>query len=103
MSYDFKKLMAEKSDVDLLKVLAGGADEYTPGALKAAEEEFAKRNISEATLSNAKNIYADYKVRESAKEQAVQDRVSVFFWLKMGGLILVIVIGVIVTLLKSCH
>ena len=46
MEFDFKIEMTKRTDEELIQLLTIDKDNYLPEALTAANEEFAKRNLS---------------------------------------------------------
>lgn len=54
MENEFKKVMSEHSDKQLIKIVTAEHDKYTPEALKAAEYEIEKRSIDSSTFNEQK-------------------------------------------------
>lgn len=63
MQFDFKSVMAKKTDSELFAILAE-SEKYQPDALLAAKKEMEVRNLSESEMVNAKISY------ESARQEA---------------------------------
>ena len=45
MENEFAKVMSERTDAELIKVVTAERDKYNPKGIEAAELEVAKRNI----------------------------------------------------------
>jgi len=101
MSYDFKKLMSEKSDEEILAVMASMEGDYVPEAMKAAKEEFDKRGLSSNKLAEEKLKLNYYKQVESANLKEKNKAVGVILWLKIGTLLLLILGALISWWLKK--
>ncbi|MBO9595293.1 MAG: hypothetical protein J7599_20475 [Niabella sp.] len=67
---DFKTLMAQQTDAELIRILSLPEALYQPEALLAAKAEFSNRNLSE-------NAYTALKETDEASQQAAQDRATV--------------------------
>ncbi|WP_300599323.1 hypothetical protein [Niabella sp.] len=67
---DFKAIMAEQTDAELLRILAAPEDNYQPEALAAARAEFSNRNLSESA-------YMALKEANDADQQAAQVRAAI--------------------------
>jgi|JI10StandDraft_1071094.scaffolds.fasta_scaffold112886_3 hypothetical protein len=90
MSYDFKKLMSEKNDEEILAVVASNEGDYVPEAMQAAKEEFVKRGLSSTKLAEEKLKLDYYKKVEMASLKDKNTAVGVILWLKIGTLLLLI-------------
>jgi hypothetical protein len=66
MTYDFKGVMLAKTDVELVAIVTGPADDYQPEALEAARDELAKRKLSEKQLT--------VLAKDVARQQQLKDR-----------------------------
>lgn len=90
MNYDFKKLMSEKNDKEILAVMASVEGDYVPEAMQAAKEEFVKRGLSSAKLAEEKLKLDYYKQVETANLKDKNTAVGVILWIKIGTLLLFI-------------
>ena len=54
MSPDFKEIMTQRSDAELIEILTNKKDEYQSDAIAAAEAELEKRNLSINRMESAK-------------------------------------------------
>ncbi|MEO5948041.1 MAG: hypothetical protein ABIP79_14580 [Chitinophagaceae bacterium] len=100
MSYDFKKIMAGKTDKELLFVLAGGENDYNPEALQAAKDEYAKRSIPEGALDFVKESYQLNKQIEENNTKAKNETVNLILWLKIATISGLILFAIIASILK---
>lgn len=68
MENEYAKVMSERSDAELIKIVTAERDKYNPTALEAAEAEVGNRNIDTSTFE---------KVKEKAvTERATKDKVD---------------------------
>jgi hypothetical protein len=63
---DLKRVMANKTDVELFDVLHGHPDDYTADAIEAAKQEFASRNLAVPMLSSLNATVEEQKRLEEA-------------------------------------
>jgi len=63
MENDFAKVMSERTDEELIKIVTAERDKYTPTAIEAAESEVEKRNIDKTKF-------------EVIKEKATTERIA---------------------------
>ncbi|MCF3112190.1 hypothetical protein LL912_25605 [Niabella sp. CC-SYL272] len=67
---DFKAVMAQQTDAELIRILSAPEDQYQPEALQAARAEFSNRNLSESA-------YIALKDANEAHQQAIQVRAAI--------------------------
>jgi hypothetical protein len=59
MSVNFKEIMTQRSDAELIEILTKKQEEYQPEAISAAEVELEKRNLSFDKMESAKQELID--------------------------------------------
>ena len=70
MSTDFTKVMSERTDEELLKIITIERENYQPLAVKSAEEEFKNRNVDLTQIKEAQNyLNAQNKKRNLSEEE----------------------------------
>ncbi|MDR2425298.1 MAG: hypothetical protein LBD59_11360 [Prevotellaceae bacterium] len=93
MTNKFEDVMLQRTDADLLKIITGPADDYQPEALKAAKQEFAKRNLSANQIETAKQeIEQDQKIRSIKANQPLETAWKILTFI-FPGLIQIIFSG----------
>lgn len=75
MKNDFTKVMSQRSDEELIKIVSVEKEKYTPEALEAAEIELEKRNLDKTRIDEVKekNI-----TRKSNEQKVNKNTVSSF-------------------------
>jgi len=63
---DLKRVMANKTDMELYDVLHGHTDDFTADAIEAAKQEFASRNLETPVLSSLSTAVEEKKRVEEA-------------------------------------
>jgi hypothetical protein len=75
MPNQFSEAMSERTDAELIRILNDLRNDYQPEAIIAAEEEFAKRNISEEILNSTimEEVEEIRRQEESKKDEPLTD------------------------------
>jgi hypothetical protein len=90
MSISFTELMSQKSDEQLLKIVARPAD-YQPEALEAAQREISKRNLSTDRLEVAKKVVIQEEEILTAKSKLPLEGVYKALAFFLPGIILLMI------------
>lgn len=85
MSNNFKDVMSNNSDAQLIKIVTSDRQKYNPEALIAAEEEIEKRNLSFKDLEIAKETVQKQETQQSKIKEEPLGTVQkilffIFFW-----------------------
>jgi hypothetical protein len=88
MSNKFAKVMAERTDAELIHIITISREDYLPEALLAAENELEKRNLSPEQIGLAMNelineqlCYEDYKnANTSSRLGILAESLGAFFF-----------------------
>jgi len=67
MAFDFKKIMQENSDEELVKILTVRRDDYQEEAIEAAEQELQLRSLSDEKKEIYRNVAEQQKILEIQK------------------------------------
>lgn len=68
MTIDFRNVMEQKSDSDLLEIVTKLKNDYQPEAVVAAQNEIEKRNLTETQIEQA-NIEIEEKEKKNVKRE----------------------------------
>ncbi|WP_372647947.1 hypothetical protein [Draconibacterium sp.] len=68
MTIDFRNVMAQKSDSDLLEIVTKLKDDYQPEAVVAAQNEIEKRNLTGAQIEQT-NLEIEEKEKKNHKRE----------------------------------
>lgn len=68
MANDFTKVMAKRSDSELLEILTKLKDDYQPEAVAAAELEIKNRNLSTEQIESAEKEIKEKEISLTEKE-----------------------------------
>lgn len=72
MENEFKKVMSEHLDQELIKIVTAERDKYNPMAIEAAELEIEKRNIDTSTFEEIR----EHAVRVEQNKQEVEGNLA---------------------------
>ncbi|MFT5102576.1 MAG: putative RDD family membrane protein YckC [Candidatus Latescibacterota bacterium] len=72
MENEFKKVMSEHSDEQIIKIITAERDKYNHKAIEAAEHEIEKRNIDTSSFDEIR----DHAVRIEQNKQEVEDNLA---------------------------
>ena len=67
MNFDFSQAMKQASNVELIRIVTIARGDYQESAILAAEEEIARRNLSDAEVEKLKQVNNVKKNIEDAK------------------------------------
>jgi hypothetical protein len=87
MNYDFAKVMAGRSNEELLKILMSPLGDYQPAALQAAKEEFEKRGLSAPKVEIIQNEILEEQSKIKAKAEEPLDTMWKVLSFLMPGMI----------------
>jgi len=94
MENEFKEVMSERSDKELIKIVTNERDSYNPIAIKAAESEIDKRNIDTSKLQEIReNALKEKQLIDSKKDLEFCKQIS-RFWVYFGYVVLLFTGGI---------
>jgi hypothetical protein len=89
--FDFEKVMAEKSNAELLGMINDDANKYQHDAIVAAQNELSKRNLSASETATAINQYQLERAETDSKSSerlGVQWKILVFLFPAIATIII---------------
>ncbi len=104
MTNEFSKVMSERSNEDLIKILTVEKDKYNPDAILAAEFEIKKRNIDSDKFEKTKNqLTTDSEEKTKTSNNVVGSGLRFFNFVidLIGPIILLFIIAFILQLFIS--
>ena len=78
MGNEFAKVMSDRTDSDLIKIVTADRAKYNPAAIAAAETELEKRNINKSEFEKVKEDSTDERTKTHSVEENVVSSFSRF-------------------------
>ena len=100
MDFDFKKVMSERTDEELIKIVTIDRDGYQPAAIKIAEEEINRRNPDISTLEQLKEDIETQDRGEKEFDRKQVSSITRFLHYVIDAIIWLIIVALLTSPLK---